>query len=95
MIIKEGMANGRLLECKALHDVAQQLEAPADAVALAAIMAQPFEPMVLSGAVSAEQLESNAEALKIHIPKDLLEKLLELRIEPHSYWQERSSLTWN
>ena len=36
-----------------------------DALALAAIMAQPFEPMVLSGAVTLKQLQSNMEAVQL------------------------------
>lgn len=36
-----------------------------DAVALAVAMAQPFEPMVLSGATTTEQLRSNAGALRL------------------------------
>ena len=36
-----------------------------DALALAAIMAQPFEPMVLSGAVTSQQLRSNLRALEL------------------------------
>ena len=45
-----------------------------DALALAAIMAQPFEPMVLSGAVTPKQLQSNMEAVQ------LCERLKEDRI---------------
>lgn len=36
-----------------------------DAVALAVAMAQPFKPMVLSGAATTEQLRSNAGALRL------------------------------
>lgn len=36
-----------------------------DAVALAVAMAQPFKPMVLSGATTTEQLRSNAGALRL------------------------------
>ena len=36
-----------------------------DALALASITAQPFEPMVLSGAVTPKQLQSNMEAVQL------------------------------
>ena len=75
VIVKEGMANGRLLAqadgerplggsvaghsavaATALAAAAKRLGATPDAVALAAIIAQPFNPMVLSGAATVEHL---------------------------------------
>ena len=69
VIVKEAMANGRLLQrpqcLKALKAVAEKLastspggggEGGPDAVALAIAMAQPFHPMVLSGAASVAHL---------------------------------------
>ena len=60
IIIKEGMANGRLLrraECnEALFDAALRIGTTPDALALAIAMHQPFKPMVLSGAATIEHL---------------------------------------
>eukprot|EP00438_Fugacium_kawagutii_P013619 Skav205616 [mRNA] locus=scaffold1292:214118:223221:+ [translate_table: standard] len=75
VIIKEGMANGRILRRPELLAAAEQMKVAPDALALAAIMAQPFEAMVLSGAVTREQLESNMEAVQ------LCERLKEARGE--------------
>ena len=65
--------------------------------------AQPFKPMVLSGAATAEQLESNAAALRLlerlresDGAGDALARLLEVgRVAPDDYWSERSALAWN
>ncbi len=60
IIVKEGMANGRLLQgesLRLLREVAARYKgASPDAVALAAVMRQPFEPLVLSGASTMEHL---------------------------------------
>lgn len=101
VIVKEGMANGRLLQRPELTRAAEKMGVAPDALALAVVMAQPFQPMVLSGAVTQAQLESNfgaalvAERLKGN-SKELLESLMdELRMDPAAYWKERSELAWN
>jgi aryl-alcohol dehydrogenase-like predicted oxidoreductase len=63
-----------------------------DALALAAVLAQPWAGVVLSGAATAAQLESNLTALELDPDPALLE---ELREEPSKYWDERSALPWN
>ena len=78
-----------------MHDV--------DAAALAVVMAQPFKPMVLSGAATAEQLRSNAGALRLLRrlqdeagEEEALARVLDVgRVAPDVYWSERSALTWN
>ena len=78
-----------------MHDV--------DAAALAAAMAQPFKPMVLSGAATAEQLRSNAGALRLlrrlqedEAGQEALARVLDVgRVAPDVYWSERSALAWN
>jgi aryl-alcohol dehydrogenase-like predicted oxidoreductase len=105
VIVKEAMANGRLLAAgnpaaDAVRATADRLGVPADALCLAAVMRQPFAPMVLSGAATVEQLRSNTCALEI-VERGLLDDstLAELmaacRAEPVDYWQERGALQWN
>jgi len=63
---QEGLANGRLAGCNAdpaftrkqnlLMEAARSHGTTVDALALAAIISQPFKPMVLSGACTVEQL---------------------------------------
>ena len=73
-----------------------------DALALACILAQPFRPRVLSGAVTPEQLGSNMEALALakmlesDEGKDVLKEVMEgCRMDSETYWKDRSSLAWN
>lgn len=59
IIIKEGLANGRVLSNPTLLELSSTLNCQPDQLALAAILAQSFRPRVLSGSVSADQLRSN------------------------------------
>lgn len=108
VIIKEAMANGRLLAGPVGAKVAataEMLGCSGDALCLAAVMAQPFRPMVLSGAATPEQVRSNAGAIELVkrleeggdaeavAAVETLKK--ELRVEAAAYWDERSALRWN
>lgn len=91
VIIKEGVANGRLV-VRAPEPVAaqaKQLGVGTDAVALAAIAQQPWADVVLSGAASPEQLRSNLDALKIEVD------LPDLAEPAQEYWATRAALSWN
>ncbi|KAK1748419.1 hypothetical protein QTG54_000358 [Skeletonema marinoi] len=59
IIIKEGLANGRTLSNPTLKELSSALNCQPDQLALAAILAQPFQPRVLSGSVTVDQLRSN------------------------------------
>lgn len=59
IIIKEGLANGRVLSNPSLLELSRTLSCQVDELALGAILAQPFQPRVLSGSVTAAQLRSN------------------------------------
>ncbi len=102
IIIKEGMANGRALKSDTIQSVAKKMGCNPDALALAAILAQPFQPRVLSGAVTPEQLTSNLEALEISKKlasedgKGALDEIMEgCRMESEQYWYDRGALAWN
>lgn len=98
IIIKEGMANGRILQNEILVNVAQECGSPPDAVALAAVLMQPFKPLVLSGASTNEQLASNMEAVGLveHLSQDTVDMLMKALKQPSAaYWAERSELPWN
>jgi hypothetical protein len=66
IIIKEGMANGRLLHpphdsppsTRLLTEMASKYECSVDSLALAVVLLQPFQPMVLSGAANVAHLRS-------------------------------------
>ncbi len=91
VIIKEGVANGRLAVAAPEPVVAQaeQLGVGPDAVALAAIAQQPWADVVLSGAASPEQLRSNLDALQIEVD------LPDLAEPAEQYWRTRAALVWS
>lgn len=103
IIIKEGLANGRALLHPKLAEMARKLGCSTDALALGAIFAQPFQPGVLSGAVTKEQLRSNLDGLRVaenlkgtKEGEDVLNKLMDAcKMESEEYWKERTALKWN
>jgi aryl-alcohol dehydrogenase-like predicted oxidoreductase len=98
VIVKEALANGRLTGrggVPELEEVARRLGASSDAVALAAVLAQPWADVVLSGAGSAEQLMSNLGARELRWDDEAAEALAGLAEEPEAYWRTRSELAWN
>ncbi|GAB2854917.1 aldo/keto reductase [Streptomyces deserti] len=98
VIVKEGMANGRLAEPHApqvLKDVAAQTGLGCDAVALAVILRQPWAGVVLSGAATVTQLVSNLHAAAVDLDEDQLARLAGLVQEPRAYWERRGQLPWH
>jgi len=98
VIVKEGMANGRLAEPyapDALKAVAEETALGADAVALALILRQPWAGVVLSGAATLEQLASNLHAAAVDLDEDQLARLATLVEEPGAYWERRGQLPWH
>ena len=101
VIIKEAVANGRLTargDAPALLAAARERDVAPDALALAAVLAQPWVDVVLSGASSVEQLTSNLTARQVvgEVDDELLHRLtVELAEDPEAYWETRSKLAWN
>jgi aryl-alcohol dehydrogenase-like predicted oxidoreductase len=98
VIIKEGMANGRLAEPyapDALKAVAEEVSLNADAIALALILRRPWAGVVLSGAATLEQLASNLHAATADLDEDQLARLATLVEEPGMYWERRGRLPWH
>ena len=105
VIIKESLANGRLTYrnpqfvkepvWRAVQSEADRLQVSIDTLALANVIQQPWVSIVLSGASTLDQLQSNLTALSLleeNIPSDLLADLVE---SPEEYWSKRSQLKWN
>jgi aryl-alcohol dehydrogenase-like predicted oxidoreductase len=98
VIVKEALANGRLTPRGAPPELARaaaQLGATADAVALAAVLAQPFVDVVLSGAATVETLRSNLAAADLDPGGEVLDALGALAEPPDGYWAVRGELAWN
>ncbi|WP_089103176.1 aldo/keto reductase [Streptomyces hyaluromycini] len=98
VIVKEGMANGRLAAPHApdvLQAVAGETGLGADAVALAVVLREPWAGVVLSGAATLGQLASNLHAPVVDLDADQLTRLAALAEEPRAYWERRGSLPWH
>jgi aryl-alcohol dehydrogenase-like predicted oxidoreductase len=97
VIVKEALANGRLTmtgEEQPLLALAREHEVAPDALALAAVLAQPWADVVLSGAATAAQLRSNWAALDIVVDDPVQERLRHLAEPAEQYWSERARLGW-
>ncbi|MGV9250368.1 aldo/keto reductase [Streptomyces sp. NPDC003697] len=98
VIVKEGMANGRLAGPDApdvLEAVARETGAGCDAVALALVLRRPWAGVVLSGAATTEQLTSNLHAATLDLDEDQLSRLAGLAEDPRAYWERRGRLPWH
>jgi aryl-alcohol dehydrogenase-like predicted oxidoreductase len=97
VIVKEVLANGRLTaqyggpEIQPLRDLAAARGTTVDAEAFAAALANPWVDVVLSGAVTADQLHSNLRALDSPAGPD---RRLDLAEAPDAYWTYRRALRW-
>jgi aryl-alcohol dehydrogenase-like predicted oxidoreductase len=105
VVIKEALANGRLTarnqdpafasQRRVLEAEAGRLGTTIDALALAAVLAQPWVDVVLSGAVTGEQLKSNLGALAVGIDEVAEGQLRTLEELAEEYWSRRGQLAWN
>jgi aryl-alcohol dehydrogenase-like predicted oxidoreductase len=97
VMLKEVLANGRLtMRGPAPHPLAQvasELGATPDAVAIAAALAQPWADYVLLGVTTVDQLTSNLRARNVGALD--WSRLDGLRVESTTYWSSRSKLPWN
>jgi aryl-alcohol dehydrogenase-like predicted oxidoreductase len=97
VIVKEALANGRLTDraegkhISRLRAIADSHATSIDAVALAAALANPWVDIVLSGAVTTGQLESNLRA--VPLAKNVTD-WPGMAESPRDYWTRRSALPW-
>lgn len=95
VIVKEAVANGRLTSrnppiADRIHAVSADWSA--DAVAIAAVLRQPWVTVVLSGATTEQQLTSNLQALDV--PPEIVDGLPSFDEPATEYWATRSALSW-
>jgi aryl-alcohol dehydrogenase-like predicted oxidoreductase len=100
VIVKEALANGRLTARDAadagpLVAAARERGTTPDALALAAVLAQPWADVVLSGAATVDTLRSNLAALDVRWDFELDERLAVLAEPADAYWERRAELPWN
>lgn len=95
--VKEALANGRLAgrtPAAALEAAAAEVGVGPDVLALAAVLAQPWAGVVLSGAATVDTLHSNLQALDVTWTDDLDRRLASLEEDSEAYWNRRSRLAW-
>lgn len=105
VIIKEALANGRLTSRNAQPDFKEKLtllkthaeayQTSIDALALAAVLHQPFVDIALSGAARIEHLRSNLQALNLSADESIKALQESMKEDAPTYWQKRSQLDWN
>ena len=99
VIVKEALANGRLTARGdadgLLTAAARERGTTPDALALAAVLAQPWVDVVLSGAATVDTLRSNLAALDVEWDARAEEELAALEESAEEYWERRSELAWN
>lgn len=104
LIIKESLANGRLIPNSAfvrhtyLYDqitsLAAKYNVTADALAIRFCLDSFPESICLSGASTTEQLHSNLKANTFKLQKDDLQLLSSYYVDSADYWDERRQLPW-
>src|SRR6266704_1755739 len=72
----------------------RQSETVLRAVAIAAVLANPWVDVVLSGAVNPGQLAGNLAGERLRLGADDLAELAALAEPPERYWAERGELPW-
>jgi len=98
VMIKEALANGRLTnrgEVPELREAARLAGSTPDALALSSVLAQPWVDVVLSGATTVPELESNLVARSLEPGPDAVELLDAIGEDADTYWHKRSELPWN
>jgi aryl-alcohol dehydrogenase-like predicted oxidoreductase len=99
VIVKESLANGRLTSrgdraAGVLGETAQRHGVNVDAVAIAAVLANPWVHVVLSGAITTDHLLSNLEATSLNLSANELDALAALSQPSTTYWPLRQSSPW-
>jgi aryl-alcohol dehydrogenase-like predicted oxidoreductase len=98
VIVKEALANGRLTDHHADEQVvplrrrAAALGTTLDALSIAAVLSQPWVDVVLSGAVTVDQLRNHVTALAVRTEGGNWPEIAE---PPDAYWKRRGTLTWH
>ncbi|RMI34629.1 aldo/keto reductase [Streptomyces triticirhizae] len=97
VIVKEALANGRLAGRAAppeLLRLAAEADTSPAAFALAAVLAEPWVGVVLSGAATVAQLTDNLTAATVTTDPARLTSLARLVERPETYWRTRAALPW-
>jgi aryl-alcohol dehydrogenase-like predicted oxidoreductase len=96
VLVKETLANGRLVvePPDVVREVAAKHGVGPDAVAVAAVLAQPWAGRVLVGPSGVEQLAANLRAVEVRLGEAELAALQGISEPAAGYWARRSCLSW-
>ena len=104
IIVKEALANGRLTDANPrpedaamvakLRGPARRLGCAVDQLAVAYVAAHPFVDIVLSGAVTTDQLASHLGALHVTLDAKAVETVASIAEGSSRYWATRAKLPW-
>jgi aryl-alcohol dehydrogenase-like predicted oxidoreductase len=104
VIVKEGMANGRLGPRgerdedagarRILNEQVQRLGTTPDAFALAFVLSRPWVDIVLSGAATDGHLESNLRAVDVVWDAEAETAARQVAMDSRAYWAVRSNMPW-
>jgi aryl-alcohol dehydrogenase-like predicted oxidoreductase len=101
VIVKEGVANGRLTPRSAepavqavVVPIADREGVGTDAVALAAVLAQSWADVVLSGVTTVPHLRANLRAFDVVLTPEDTAALQTLAERPDAYWRRRAGMEW-
>lgn len=103
VVVKEVFANGRLSPgstdpapgVQQVARVAAEWGMGVDQLAIAAAVSQPWEPRVLSGAVTVPQVESHLAGADADLPARVFDGLTGVSEDPDDYWAARSRRRWS
>lgn len=94
-IVKEALANGRLLDEPSIRAAARAAVCGPDAVALAAVLGNEWVDVALSGAATPAQVTSNAAAATPDAAlATAVAGLPPLAEPPEAYWAARAARAW-
>ncbi len=107
VVVKESLANGRLTQgnrdeqdvlfppVARIRELAEGRGTTIEMLAVAAALARPWADIVLTGAATVGQIQSNVAALELAYDAELEEQLSSVSISSTEYWHARSSFRWN
>jgi aryl-alcohol dehydrogenase-like predicted oxidoreductase len=107
VVVKETLANGRLTHTNRnseeglfpavarIREVADSRGTTIERLALGAALARPWADVVLTGAATVGQIQSNVAALEPGYDAALEEQLRSAAVGSSEYWRDRRSFRWN
>ena len=107
VVVKEVLANGRLSHTNRnseealfpavaeIRELAESRGTAVETLALGAALARPWADVVLTGAATIGQIQSNVAALEVAYDASLEEQLRSASVGSPEYWRGRSSFRWN